>query len=170
MFARLQGSPSEVLPDVTCDVRAAVTQAGGGRRLVDEASQKCVKATDICQCASQSENAGHWIWGLEWNANSAYILLCPSWMQAGGCSCVWQMVELPAFWFLCVTFMPVQWLSLWDNPDHSFSCVYVEGFHVHQAIRNNNTLVKLCVRAFWTHLWSAVINIILMSPRHSWCV
>lgn len=57
MFAQLQGSPLEVLCDVTCDVRAEVTQAGG-RRLVDEASHKRVKATDICQCASRSEEAG----------------------------------------------------------------------------------------------------------------
>lgn len=56
MFARLQGSPLEVLCDVMCDVRAEVTQAGrkagrqeeGGRQ-ADEASQKRVKSTDICQ-------------------------------------------------------------------------------------------------------------------------
>lgn len=52
MFARLQGSPLEVLCDVMCDVRAEVTQAGrqeeGGRQ-ADEASQKCVKSTDICR-------------------------------------------------------------------------------------------------------------------------
>ncbi|AWP20951.1 Hypothetical protein SMAX5B_002086 [Scophthalmus maximus] len=50
------GIPSEVLPDVTRDVRAEVTQAGG-RSLADEASQKRVKAIDICLCGAQSEKA-----------------------------------------------------------------------------------------------------------------
>lgn len=50
MFARLQGSPSEVLPDVTCDVRAEVTHGGRKEReLVDKANQKRANATDICQ-------------------------------------------------------------------------------------------------------------------------
>lgn len=52
MFARLQGSPLEVLCDVMCDVRAEVTQAGKRKeagRQADEASQKRVKSTDICR-------------------------------------------------------------------------------------------------------------------------
>lgn len=47
------GIPSEVLGDVTCDVSAEVTRAG---RLVEEASRKCAKATDICSSACQSRS------------------------------------------------------------------------------------------------------------------
>ncbi|CAK6981092.1 Hypothetical protein SMAX5B_002086 [Scomber scombrus] len=74
LAALTDGIPSEDLPDVTCDVRAEVTQAGR-RRLVDEASQKRVKATDICQCASQSEKGC----GMKWSERLLRIFFNPDW-------------------------------------------------------------------------------------------
>lgn len=72
------GIPSELLSDVTCDVRGEVTQAGR-TRLTDVAKQKHANATDICQRAS-------WEWEARvaaWNVKRLVcILFCSDWMPA----------------------------------------------------------------------------------------
>lgn len=132
------GIPSELLSDVTCDVRADSTEAGR-RRLTDEASQKRVKATDICQCASESEEAAQGICGMKCETFCACIV--PSQLDAGcWMSICLAEVKLPAVWSLCVSSRPMQRISPWDNPDHLFLCVYIAVLHNYPPWQHLNTV------------------------------